>query len=51
MIRNVFCGVIFGILINPVKLHPETITQKDKEFVDDLNYERIEFPVSKKWFP
>ena len=48
MIRNVFCGVIFGILINPVKLHPETITQKDKEFVDDLNYERIEFPVSKK---
>ena len=31
--------------INPVKIHPERITQKDKEFVNDLNYEKIKFPV------
>ena len=29
--------------INPVKIHPERITQKDKELVNDLNYEEIKF--------
>ena len=36
--------------INPVKIYPERITQKDKELVNDLNYEGIEFPVSEKIF-
>ena len=36
--------------INPVKIHAVRITQKDKEFVDDLNYDRIEFLVSEKNF-
>ena len=36
--------------INPVKIHPERITQKDKEFVNDLNYDKIKFPVSKEDF-
>ena len=31
--------------INPVKIHPARITQKDKEFVNDLNYEKVKFPV------
>ena len=31
--------------INQVKIHPERITQKDKELVNDLNYEVIKFPV------
>ena len=31
--------------INPVKIHPERIKQKDKELVNDLNYEGIKFPV------
>ena len=34
--------------INPVKIHSERITQKDKELVNDLNYEGIEFPVSEE---
>ena len=34
--------------INPIKMHPERITQKDKEFINDLNYDGIEFPVSEK---
>ena len=36
--------------INPIKMHPERITQKDKEFINDLNYDGIEFPVSEKFF-
>ena len=36
--------------INPVKIHPERIKQKDKEFVNDINYDGIEFPVSKIFF-
>ena len=36
--------------INPIKMHPERITQKDKGFVNDLNYDAIEFPVSEKKF-
>ena len=34
--------------INPTKIHPERITQKYKEFVNDINYDGIEFPVSKE---
>ena len=30
--------------INPVKIHPERITQKDKELASDLNYDGIEYP-------
>ena len=36
--------------INPVKIHPERIRQTNKEFVNDLNYDRIEFPVREKDF-
>ena len=32
--------------INPVKIHPERIMQKDKELVNDLNYGGMEFPMS-----
>ena len=32
--------------IKPVKIHPERITQKDKELVNDLNYGGMEFPMS-----
>ena len=31
--------------INPVQIHPERITQNDKTLVNDLNYDKIEFPV------
>ena len=35
----------------PVKAHPERITKKkDKKIVNDLNYDRIEFPVREKDF-
>ena len=34
--------------INPVKVHPERITRKDKELVNDLNYEEIEFQMNVK---
>ena len=33
--------------INPAKIHPERITQKDQKLVNDLYYEGIEFTVSK----
>ena len=33
-----------------VKIHPERITQKDKQMINDLDYEGIDFPVSKKKF-
>ena len=36
--------------INPVRIHPEKITQKHKELVNNLNYKGIEFPVSKDYF-
>ena len=29
-------------------MHPERITQRDKKFVNDLNYDGIEFPVSER---
>ena len=34
--------------LNPLKIHPERITKKDKKMINDLNYEGIKFPVSKK---
>ena len=40
-IKNVFlwCHVRY---INPVKLHPERITEEDKKIVIDLGYDGIE---------
>ena len=32
--------------INPVKIHPKRTKQKDKEFVNDLNYEGIKLSMS-----
>ena len=42
MIKNVFfwCHIRH---INPGKIHPERITQNDKNLIDTLDYERIEF--------
>ena len=34
--------------INPVKINPGRITQKDKEFINELDYDGIEFPVRKE---
>ena len=34
--------------INPVKIHPERFTQKDKELFSGLNYDGIEFSVDKE---
>ena len=34
--------------LNPLKTHPERISKSDKNMVNDLDYEGIEFPVSKK---
>ena len=34
--------------LNLVKIHPERITKEDKNMINDLNYEGIKFPVSKK---
>ena len=36
--------------INPVKIHPERITLEDKELGNDLNYDRVGFPVQEKDF-
>ena len=36
--------------INPVKIHPERIAEKDKELVNTLDYIGIDFPVSKNSF-
>ena len=33
-----------------MKVHPERITMQDEELIDTLDYEQIEFPVSKKDF-
>ena len=35
-------------LLNSLKIHPERITNVDKNMISDLDYERIKFPVSKK---
>ena len=34
--------------LNPLKIYPERITKADKNMVSDLNYQDIEFLVSKK---
>ena len=31
-----------------MKTHPERITKEDKKMINDLDYEGIKFPVSKK---
>ena len=36
--------------INPIKIHPERITRKDKNLVNNLNYDGVEFPVREKDF-
>ena len=36
--------------LNPLKIHPERIKNADKNIVNDLDSEGIEFPVSKKDF-
>ena len=36
--------------INPVKIHPERITRKDRKLANNLNYDGIEFPVQEKDF-
>ena len=33
--------------LNPLKIHPERITNADKKMVIDLDYADIKFPVSK----
>ena len=34
--------------LNLVKRHPERIKKEDKRMINDLDYEGIKFPVSKK---
>ena len=34
--------------LNPLKIHPERITKVDKKMINDLDYEGIKLPVSKK---
>ena len=34
--------------LNPIDKNPQRITKKDKEFANNLNYESINFPASKK---
>ena len=34
--------------LNLLKRHPESITKVDKNMINDLDYEGIKFPVSKK---
>ena len=36
--------------INPVNIHPERITQNDKKLANDLDYDRIGFPIREKDF-
>ena len=38
------------IHLNPLKTHPERIAKADKKMANDLDYEDVEFPVSKKYF-
>ena len=33
--------------LNPLKIHPERITKPDKNMVNDLDYEGIEFPLKR----
>ena len=34
----------------PIKTDPERITKADKNMVNDLDYEGIKFPVSRKYY-
>ena len=36
--------------INLVKIHPEIITRKNKELLNDLDYDGVKFPVEEKDF-
>ena len=36
--------------INPVKIHPEIITREDKKLANDLDYDKVGFPVQEKDF-
>ena len=36
--------------LNPLKIYPERITKANKNMVNSLDYNGIEFPVSKKYF-
>ena len=36
--------------INSIKIHPKSITEKNKKLVNDLNYDRIKFPILKEDF-
>ena len=36
--------------INPIKIHPEKISRKDKKLVNKLSYDGAEFPVREKKF-
>ena len=36
--------------VNPVKIHPERITQNDKKPANDLDYDGVVFPVREKDF-
>ena len=36
--------------IDPVKMHPERITREDKKLANDLDYDRVEFPLREKGF-
>ena len=52
-----FAPVYFNLIlwcyirhIDPIKMHPERITQKDKELVNNLVYDGVGFPVREKDF-
>ena len=50
-IKNNYNKCFFSCYIrylNLVKIHPVRITKEDKNMINDLNYEGIKFPVSKK---
>ena len=36
--------------INPVKIHPERITQNDEKLVNDIDYDGVGFSVREKDF-
>ena len=46
MTISAFFGVILDIFI--LKIHPERITKEDENMINDLYYEGIKFPVSRK---
>ena len=49
--KNKKCFLLYHVRhINPVKTHPERITQEDKKLVNNLNYDGVEFPVQEKDF-